>query len=228
MISSKFLKIRDRVDLQLIEGDKSSIFSVRIQDITPAGIYVDRPIIDRRLFALSQRKAVTILFFKHNASFRFTSKVLSETKINQLPVMLLQHPSEIERIQRRKQLRVDLKIAFTYYQTSGPGGGNVGVSQPGTIINLSAGGIKFTVFSFQASTLKIGSTLKLRFTISDEFLISGLEAEVLKIEQELHSDSSTMTIMCRFLNISAEIKEAIIVHNIRTQRGFIVEQRRNQ
>jgi len=218
------IEIRDRVELHVPAGESVAIFTVRVQEITNDGVIIDRPIIEQRLMPAPPGKSVDIYFQRQDATYRFASKILSESVLDRLPVLLIQKPKEIERIQRREHFRLDIDLPIRLRLLRSAGGEIISPYIKGKIINLSAGGVKFSAEMPDEITVISNDVFQLAFTISNTFSVAGIEAVVLKIIPDTRL-AYKQTFICRFLNIPSSIQEAIIVQNIRYQQRYRVETR---
>lgn len=220
MLINNFLKIRDRVELHITSKERESIFMVRIQDITPEGIFIDRPIIDVRMLPPVVGKTIEIVFQKSDASYRFSTEVLEVTSLGRLPVYHLRHPAEMERIQLRKHFRLDLEIPMSFrLKMEKPE-----ESHDATMIDISAGGVRFTIPTTEAVKYRIGSKLLLSFELTNSITITDMETLILKISEDTDFDYNSI-VVCRFLDIPTKVREAIIVHNIRYQQRYRIEKK---
>ncbi len=218
------IEIRDRVELHVPAGESVAIFTVRVQEISEDGITIDRPIIEQRLMPAPPGKSVDIYFQRQDATYRFASKILNETLLDKLPVLLLQKPREIERIQRREHFRLDIDLPIRLRLLRGAGGEIISPYFIGKIINLSAGGVKFSAELPDDIAVITNDIFQLSFTISKTFSVAGVEALVLKVIPDTRI-AQKQSFICRFLNIPSAVQEAIIVQNIRYQQSYRVESR---
>lgn len=219
------IQIRDRVELKVKSGDATiGVFTVRVQDIRPEGVIIDRPVIDQRLLPAEKGKAIEIVFQRQDATYRFYSSIIREMMLDRLPVLLIEAPREIERIQRREFFRLDLDLPLRYCKLSRYGGEAVGPIKTGKVINLSAGGVKFHTELLSEAELQLGDVLMFSFNLTNSYSVAGLEGRIL-IKQSDSRFGDRYTFACRFLNIPAYIQEAIVIHNIRHQQRYRVEPR---
>ena len=218
------LEVRDKVELHVPAGESVAIFTVRVQEILDNGIVIDRPIIEQRLMPAPPGKSVDIYFQRQDATYRFASKIISETVLDRLPVLLIQKPREIERIQRREHFRLDIDLPLRFRLLRGAGGEVLSPYLIGKVVNLSAGGVKFSAEMPDDLTVIANDVLQLAFTMTKSFSVAGIEALILKATSDQRL-ANRQTFICRFLNIPADIQEAIIVQNIRYQQRYRVEAR---
>ena len=227
-IEQRLLKVRDLVELRLTDDDEVTILSVRVEDITDDGIYIDRPVIDQRISGIHVGQDVEIEFKRKVARYRFTSTIIGEARLGSMPVLLLKHPEEIERIRpklRRKYLRLNVPSRIVFHREGEIA--KYGGYKRGIIIDVSGGGVKFTVSRRDATGVIPGTTLFLTFNLSGEVSIIEQRGKVLKLEPS-DKNPYRLEIVCRYDNISPKLMEAIIVHNVRNQRRYRIERRSEQ
>jgi len=226
LIKSDLLNVRDRTELHLTDKDSESIFPVRVQEIDETGIVIDRPVIDRRLMPSKLGDEVTLVFHKNDAAYRFQAKVLEEDYLERLPVLKVEQPKKLERMQRRSYFRLDLDRPLLFRKQTGES--KFDENEPyirATIADLSAGGVKFRVLSSASSELDDGNNIQLVFKLNENESIMKLRAQILKISENENSPLYNIAV-CRFLEITTKIQEAIIVHNIRFQRRYQLEKKK--
>ena len=219
------LRVRDLVELRLTSGDEVSIFTVRVEDITDDGIYIDRPVIDQRISGIRLGQDVAIEFKRRVARYRFSTTIIGEARMGAMPVLLLKFPEEVERIRpklRRKYLRLNIPSRIVFHQEGEFA--RYGGYKRGIIIDVSGGGVKFTLLRRDASGITPGMILFLTFNLSGEVSIIEQRAKVLKIEPSA-KNPYRLEVVCRYDNISPKLMEAIIVHNVRNQRRYRIERR---
>lgn len=219
-----YIRIRDRLELQVATPTDKRIFSVRVQDVTRDGIFIDRPIIDRRLLPLKLGDEVVVVIQRDDATYRFKTRVLEELYLGRLPSLKIEHPKEMERLQHREYFRLDVEMPLLYrLKTLITQQGPLKFER-GTVIDLSAGGMRFKSSIKKVAVFRQGDVLQLTFQLTGKRSIIDTDAIVLKISID-EDDKKDGTVICRFLNISTGIQEAIIVHNIRFQKRFKIEPR---
>ncbi|HHE46417.1 MAG TPA: flagellar brake protein [Bacteroidetes bacterium] len=222
-INPQFFRIRDRVEIRIASGDEVAIFLVRIEDITDDGIYVDRPIIDKRLLDIKPGQRVEVEIKRKVVKYRFTSTILSEARLGAMSVILLEYPDEVKRIRpklRRKFLRLNIPSRIVFHQKGETA--RYGGYKRGIIIDVSGGGVKFTAQRKDVIGVTPGVVLFLTFNLSGEISVIEQAAKVLKIEPCARNHYRS-EIVCRYSNISPKLMEAIIVHNVRNQRRYRIE-----
>ena len=224
-IDQQLIRVRDLVELRLADEDEVTIISVRVEDITDDGIYIDRPVIDQRITGIHVGQEVEIEFRRKVARYRFKTSIIGEARLGSMPVLLLKYPEEIERIRpklRRKYLRLNIPSRIVFHREGEIA--KYGGFKRGIIIDVSGGGVKFTIPRRDVTGIIPGTTLFLTFNLSGEVSIIEQRSKVLKVEPS-PKDPYRLEVVCRYDNISPRLMEAIIVHNVRNQRRYRIERR---
>jgi len=217
----KPLHIRERVELRLPQSDEAGVFRLRVQEISPQGIYLDRPVIDRRHFNAVPGDPVDIEYKRPDAIYRFTSKLVEFARTREIPAMLIEHPHEVRRTQRREHFRIDVLLTM-HFRLHNPDESAEEMPRAGWVLNLSAGGMQFGAQAADTLDIWAGTMLDLEVILSNETELKGLWSQVLQIGADPHDHSRSVAV-CRFMDIQPKIREAIIVHNIRYQQRWRTE-----
>lgn len=224
MIPASYLKIRDRLELRVSTQQSDTVIEVRVQDITEEAIYIDRPIIDRRILPSRIGEDVELVFNRSDGTYRFITKVLEETYLGRLPVLKLAHPTELEKIQRRKHFRLDIDFPILFRRILSEKDGIYSNYKRGLLVDISGGGIKFRVHSIKVGNIQPGHRIQLTFNLTRKLNIIDMDAMVLQIADDPNYPKRS-TVVARFLNVPTKIKEAIIIHNIRYQQRYRIEKK---
>lgn len=217
----ELLQIREPVELRVSVGDDLSIFIVRVEDITPEGIFIDRPIIERGVFNAEIGERIGIEYRRGLVKYRFSSLILSEGRLGSMPVILIEHPKHIDRIRhklRRRWLRLNIptKVVFNQKIVSERVHSE---NKHGIIRDVSGGGLKFIAPKTDVSGIYPGTIIHLTFNLSGEVSVIEQEAKVVKMEPAAYDKLQIETVVI-FNNISSQLSEAIIIHNVRHQNRY--------
>lgn len=101
------LKVWEKVEIVIGEGDQAGHYLARIQDFLNGGIVVTEPEFLHGNSLLTESAAVTVVVTREDAVYQFNSSIkrtLSRAKRQ----FLLNPPRHIERVQRRLFVRVEL------------------------------------------------------------------------------------------------------------------------
>ncbi len=104
---SQPLLLREKLELVIGDGNNSGCYSSRIEDFTDEGIVISLPVFVSGKTLLRENSLVRVLITKEDAVYQFYCNI-HKVKIRGLDGYLLQDISEIQRVQRRKYVRVDI------------------------------------------------------------------------------------------------------------------------
>jgi len=220
------LQIRERIEIRISEGDGFTIFMARIQDITPKGLYIDRPAIRKRPFPVKAGDLVEIRFHRSDAEYKFSTKILDETLLDGHPALLIEPPRELTRIQRREHFRIDILLNVYFREHLLEDQETLLEFKRGWVMNLSAGGLRFVTPAQDALDIWLGTTLEVNLELSDGTEAKGVIVSVIQVGAD-PSDRTRTLVVGRFVEISEKSREAIITHNIRYQIKWRTEQARD-
>ena len=218
----KRLQPGERVELRLPQRDEPAVVRVRVQDITPEGIYLDRPMISRRRLDAPVGETVEIEYKRPDAIYSFTSRILDLPPEREIPALLIEHPKDLKRVQRREHFRIDVLLGMTF-KLYNPEETVEEKPRSGWVLNLSAGGVRFGARAEDTLDIWMGTALFIDIKLSAEDELRGIVGQVLKIGAD-PQERTRSVIVCRFLDISPKACEAIIVHNIQYQRRWRTDQ----
>lgn len=221
----ELIVVREEAELRIISGDKVSIFSVRVQDVTENQILIDRPVIDRQLFPQVIGNEVEIWYKRSDAKFSFKTRVIEQKRIGALPVLVLEIPQQITRTRpklRRQSLRLRVPAEIIIF----PAGDSEEERRycKGQMIDVSAGGVKFSIPTEDTDYIQLGDLICVTFNLSERVFINEQRCRVLKAKPFRH-DPARREVVCRYLDISKQLQEAIIVHNVKYQRRYRIVQK---
>ncbi|MFH0765820.1 MAG: PilZ domain-containing protein [Calditrichota bacterium] len=222
MNPKEYLHIRDAVELIIGGSDRDIVFTVRVQEIAADGFYIDRPIIDRSVYSVGRGSEVMVYYQRNKVSYRFTTRIISETMLGRLPVVKLEHPRELERIQRRKHARLEFDIPVFFRRLLPSPDNQQELNQRGRIIDISAGGLKFAAVTPKIKSIIAGDKLQVSFQLAREVTLREQPAQVLKVSLDPDDDELSW-LVCSFINLPRDVQEAIVIYNIRWMKRYRVE-----
>ncbi|MCF7809708.1 hypothetical protein K9N50_01830 [bacterium] len=223
----ELLQIREQVEFRVSSGDDVSIFLVRVEDITTEGIFIDRPIMDRGVFNVEPGERIGIEYRRGMVKYRFSSLIISEGRLGSMPVIQIEHPKHIDRIRhklRRKWLRLNIptKLVFSQKNTSEKAKTE---NKHGIIKDVSGGGLKFIASKSDVAGIYPGTVITLTFNLSGEVSVIEQEAKVIKMEPASFDIQQIETVVI-YSNISSQLSEAIIIHNVKHQNRYTFGKRK--
>jgi len=133
------LLVNTRVDLVVEEDEYRGTYKTRVEDKLDKGIVVGMPMSQGTLIPLRPGTPVLLNYTDALASYSCHCKVLSRTK-GTVPLLLLENPTKIDKVQRRSFVRVDtkLQIDFCHYIKDDPNPEYL----TGTVLDISGGGAR--------------------------------------------------------------------------------------
>ena len=144
-----------------------------------------------------------------------------------MPVILIEHPKHIDRIRhklRRKWLRLNIptKLVFSHKDASEKA---LSENKPGIIKDVSGGGLKFIASKSDVSGIYPGSVIYITFNLSGEVSVIEQESKVIKMEPSAYDKQQIETVVV-YSNISSQLGEAIIIHNVKHQNRYTFGKRK--
>ncbi|MCB2297148.1 flagellar brake protein [Clostridium tagluense] len=124
-------------------------YNTNIQDLTEEYIAISIPMSGGQYVPLSRGDIIDVIYYEDENLYKFKSSVIGR-KIENIPILLVSKPLEIEKIQRRKYVRISLINTAKYKNLK-----NQSKISPKTIeereylkasiVDLSGGGMKVRV-----------------------------------------------------------------------------------
>jgi c-di-GMP-binding flagellar brake protein YcgR len=168
--------------LELLVDEK--YFNSNIQDITEEYIAINIPMSAGQYLPLSNGTTLEVIYYEEENIYKFKSSVIGR-RFENIPIILLAQPKEIQKIQRRKYFRIPLISSVKYKNLK-----NNPKTNPSTIkdseyskalmVDLSGGGMKVKV----SQQVKLDDFLLVSLTIDNEnVLIVGQAMRVVKDDE---------------------------------------------
>lgn len=177
-------KVDFKVNMKLELFIDEKYFNCNIQDVTEEYIATNIPISTGQYIPLSRGTSVEVIYYEEENIYKFKSSVIGR-KFENIPILLLSKPTEIEKIQRRKYFRIPLLSSIKYKNLK-----NEPKTNPKTIedseytnavlVDLSGGGMKIKV----AEQVKQNDFLLVSLTINNEnLLVVGQTMRIVKDDE---------------------------------------------
>jgi c-di-GMP-binding flagellar brake protein YcgR len=177
-------KVDFKINMKLELFIDEKYFNCNIQDITEEYIATNIPISSGQYLPLSRGTKVEVIYYEEENIYKFKSSVIGR-KFENIPILLLSKPTEIEKIQRRKYFRIPLLSNIKYKNLK-----NEPRTNPRTIedseyanallVDLSGGGMKVKV----AEQVKLNDFLLVSLTINNEsLLVVGQAMRIVKDDE---------------------------------------------
>lgn len=205
---------RERLELVVSDGPQAGVYSTRVQDITEAHIAVDAPVSGWHTIFLKEGLPLWVTFARENdARYRFRSKVSGKT-LEPLPMILIEPPGEIERMQDREFVRVPAALPVRCAFVNREGRNETPEPFDATIVDISAGGIRVGT----DRALKRGTYLSVIFDLPGLMHFDRTDVRVIDVMEEREG---RYFLLCMFLNITEGMREQIVRYNLAQQRTLL-------
>ena len=149
------VQIWERLQLTVGEGADQGVYSCRVTDIEKNRLMISRPIFEYGHAHMADNYEVTASFTRADAAYSFSARI-KETEPKFPDAMYLIFQSNVERIQRRRFVRLDLRVPLVYAVLSRPVAHNINLLEmpfdTTCTINISAGGVLIPVNSTVSAT----------------------------------------------------------------------------
>ncbi|MBZ9624522.1 flagellar brake domain-containing protein [Clostridium sp. FP2] len=124
-------------------------YNTNIQDLTEEYIAISIPLSGGQYVPLSRGDIIDVIYYEEENLYRFKSSVIGR-KIENIPILLISKPLEIEKIQRRKYVRISLINTAKYKNLKdqpkiSPKAIDESEYLKASIVDLSGGGMKVRV-----------------------------------------------------------------------------------
>jgi len=214
MKASIQIAFRERLELVVSDGPQAGVYSTRVQDITETHIAVDALASGWHTIFLKEGLPLWVIFARQNdARYRFRSRVSGKT-LEPIPMILIEPPGEIERIQDRKFVRVPTALPVWCAFVNRGDRNETPEPFDATIVDISAGGIRVGT----DRVLKRGTYLSMTFDLPGLMRFDRTEVRVIDAMEER---KGRYFLLCMFLNITEGMREQIVRYNLAQQRTLL-------
>jgi c-di-GMP-binding flagellar brake protein YcgR len=175
------LKVGQMVSIELVDEQGLTIrHPSRVENITKDELYLATPMQNRTSITLPEGEKVKIRFWDIFTSYAFETKVICNT-YTQIPVVVLQHPINLKRVQKREYVRVQytLDVQVKWVNDQGECIENTCKTR-----DISGGGLMLMLK--KRFDLKKDDTVNMKFEIDDKEIET--DGKVIWNDFELDSD----------------------------------------
>lgn len=160
-------------------------YKSNIEDLTEDVISISIPSKDGQYVPLRDGEPVEALYYKDNKTYKFYS-VVRGRKVDTIPIILLQMPSEITEVQRRQSVRVQVLDDIVYSKIHGDKSiyeireilEKNNLFSKATLLDLSADGMKIIV----NEEIKLNDILLMGIVVNEQNLyIKGIVRRIEKV-----------------------------------------------
>ncbi|WP_392486365.1 flagellar brake protein [Haloimpatiens sp. FM7315] len=182
-------------------------YSSNIQDVTDEYIFISIPVLNNSYLSLKEDEEIEVVYYDDNELYEFFTVVAGREK-KSMPLIILEQPTRLKKIQRRKFVRVN-HFVDGFYKKVNLESINIKSkdeeSEEGfkaiSIIDLSGGGCRIKT----EDKLSLNDTIKLRFFIEEESL--NLFCKIIRVDRTQEGKYECGVL---FLDITEQIREKII------------------
>lgn len=191
-------------DLNFIINSKVEIswndgyYKSNIENVDDNDIYISIPIKDGQYIPLRRGEQVEVIYYYNNDIYKFYT-VVRDRKVDQIPLILLAHPKEVFKIQRRKFVRVPIVCNIEYSKLENQSNAKL---LKAMMIDLSGGGMRIKL----NEEISLGNKIVAYIPVSKEQLI--LKGEVVRIEKD--EDRKRNLCGVNFLELDERNREKLI------------------
>jgi c-di-GMP-binding flagellar brake protein YcgR len=203
----KLLRENLRIEIiQEIETGKKR-YPSRIEEVRPDSLVLANPMIMGTLVPLQLGDRIEIRFNQQEEVFSFFTRVLARRRLP-IPVIDVERPANIRKIQRRDYVRFKISIPIEYR----PAISVDNTFEQGTTIDVSGGGLLFTT----RSEVKENELLEVRLKLPREtFVAIGLVVRVSQKQEGLN------TVSLKFERLRERDRDTIIRFIFEKQREML-------
>ncbi|MEE9554261.1 MAG: flagellar brake protein [candidate division Zixibacteria bacterium] len=173
------IELWERLTLTLEKNGKRTEFITRVEDIKVNSFMLEMPVRQSGAATLSKGDEVEVCYNKKDASYIFKASITDLFGGENNSVALCVN-GEVSREQRRRFVRLDISgnIFFRIIDSSDSGEGGLSPQVPGTLLNISAGGILFET----QSSLDEGALAVLSFSLKGRETLDNVLSAVKRVE----------------------------------------------
>ncbi len=208
------LKVNKRVELEIKEGVYQGTYISRVEDIGPDYVALSIPMDGKGYIPLRIGTGLRISVIGERALFAFHSQIKERLK-DPIPVILVDRPEELERIQRRRFVRLEITMQLEYcLMPDGDAEEEELEFTQGEMIDISGGGLQLKIQTREK--IEAGCIVKVKM---DSFLpLKEEEGEQLARVMWSKKDDDCCYLGLEFTDIGQHLQDQIM--------GWIFEKQR--
>jgi c-di-GMP-binding flagellar brake protein YcgR len=177
------INLWERVTLSIEKYGKKSEFLTRVEDIKRDSFILEMPIRQTGELHLAKGDNVQVSYSRADAVYSFKASILDLFE-GDAKTIKVSRGSEIERIQRRRYVRLDIsgKITFRKIADNEDSTDGLGPELDGILLNISAGGVLFE----SPVKIKTSGLIILSFALKGYHSLQNIMAVVKRCEGSKH------------------------------------------
>jgi len=209
----KDIKINQLIEITVDEEDTDyKNLPSRIEEVTEQYFHISVPMRKGELLPLRVGQYLKINFVCRGRSFMFKTVVVNR-RLNPLPVLIVNKPAQLQEIQRRRWVRVPVKIELRFRKMA-----DDGEIQPfeGSTVDISGGGIQFVTLD----AVEAGDILELEIDLPNSRPVF-CRAKVLRVLERATKKGQFNKAILEYQEISEGQRDRIIKFVFEKQREWI-------
>jgi c-di-GMP-binding flagellar brake protein YcgR len=201
-------KVDFKVNMKLEILVDERYFNCNIQDITEEYIAINIPMSAGEYLPLSKGTMIEAIYYEEENIYKFASSVMGR-RFENIPIILLSKPKEVQKIQRRKYFRMPLISGIKYKNLKDKPKTNPSTVEDreyakALLVDLSGGGMKVKV----SEQIRLNDFLLVSLTVNGEnILIIGQAMRVVKDDEGRYTcglsfeflENSTREVIIKFI-----------------------------
>lgn len=201
-------KIYEGLSVELIvnEGEYRGKYRTRIEEVGKRILSIGVPIVEGQFMPLREGTRLEVVFCDNLTAYAFSSVIIKRIA-GSLPSFIIEFPSKIKKIQRRKYVRVPVVNPIKYQIIEKEG---LSDEKQGYTIDLSGGGILFKADEKIPEKTLLFITMRL---FDGEIQVPAKVTRCVKQE-----DKNFYKISVEFQEISERVRDKIVGYVFRIQR----------
>ncbi|NLI92208.1 MAG: pilus assembly protein PilZ [Peptococcaceae bacterium] len=201
-------KIYEGVSVELVvhDGEYKGRYRTRIEEVGKRILSIGVPVAEGQFIPLREGTTLEVIFSDEISAYSFSSSIIKRIALP-IPTFIIEFPNKIQKIQRRRFVRVPLIRSLKYRVIDKDG---ISDEKNGFMIDLSGGGLLFNA----------NENLPSKTIILMKTLIGTVDMEIpgLVIRSQKEDGKDLFKVSVQFHEISEKTRDKIIQYVFEVQR----------
>lgn len=149
-------------------------YKSNIENVDDASLYISTPIKDGYYINVRNGEQIEVIYYYNNDIYKFYT-VIKDKQKDRIPLLVLEHPKEVFKEQRRKFVRIPIVCNIEYFKKEN---NSSLIPLKAILVDLSGGGMKIKV----SEHIELGDKLITHIPLPSEVLV--LKGEVVRLERD--------------------------------------------
>ncbi len=201
-----------RLELRIHEGPFKGKYRTVIDELTDRMMLVEVPSVKKLYLPVGKGQPLFVEYREAGARYQFETVLIERDDLAEPPLLTLETPSRVKRIQLRDFLRVPCEISGLLVVESGRKKLNLPRVIKGTIVDISAGGVKFR------SPLEVppNTPVSLHFEIPEvKMRFDEVQGVIIRSEKKQLEEAAYLAV--EFEGLLDEYKKVLLRYTYRRQ-----------